>query len=237
MLCELLVLLLRNVTNKYCFLVTWTLYTQRSRSSAAHSLQENTTSSLFSFRWDISVICPRVALKLAVKACIGQYFQTLWTNGLNFFRSFEKKIGPWPKEKPIVISRWSSTTANNVQAKKTKRQTGAFLSRRYVGKVSHLLQMNDKRDRNRKGCWENENNACRSPWHGAVLEPRSWPVRSLLSPVIHNIRQQLLRSLHPRLMLQKIITRGSLWVQQSREQGFGMQRQRCVYKLQELNLF
>jgi len=43
----------------------------------------------FFFRWDISVICLTVVLKLAVTVTIRLYFQTFWPNWLNLF---SKKI-------------------------------------------------------------------------------------------------------------------------------------------------
>ena len=54
------------------------------------------TTKLF-FRWDISVICLIVVLKLAVTVCIALYFEKLWPNWLNFFRSFKKNFSLWPK--------------------------------------------------------------------------------------------------------------------------------------------
>jgi len=49
--------------------------------------------------WTISVICLTVAFKLTVAVFISIYFQTLWPKWLNFFRSFQKHFGPWPKKK------------------------------------------------------------------------------------------------------------------------------------------
>jgi len=47
------------------------------------------------FFWDISVICTTVGLKLAVTLFTSLYF---WPNSLNFFRSFKKNSGLWPKK-------------------------------------------------------------------------------------------------------------------------------------------
>ena len=49
------------------------------------------------FRWDISVICLAVVLEFTVTVFISQYFQTFWPKWLNFFRSFQKHFGLWPK--------------------------------------------------------------------------------------------------------------------------------------------
>jgi len=54
------------------------------------------------FRWDISVICLVIVLKLAVTMLTSLYFRTLWSNWLNFFRSFQKNFGLWPKKKTQV---------------------------------------------------------------------------------------------------------------------------------------
>jgi len=51
--------------------------------------------------WTISVICLTVAFKLTVAVFISIYFQTLWPKWLNFFRSFQKHFGPWPKKKTV----------------------------------------------------------------------------------------------------------------------------------------
>ena len=51
------------------------------------------------FYWDISVICVTVVSKLAVKVFISLYFQTFWPKWLDFFRSFQKRFGPWPKKR------------------------------------------------------------------------------------------------------------------------------------------
>jgi len=58
-------------------------------SSAAQ--QGDLRSGLF-FRWDISVICPIIALKLAVTVFTSLYFRTSWPNWLIFFRSFKNKF-------------------------------------------------------------------------------------------------------------------------------------------------
>jgi len=50
--------------------------------------------------WDISVICLTVVLKLAVAAFTSLCFQAFWPKWLNFFRSFQKHFGLWPKKRP-----------------------------------------------------------------------------------------------------------------------------------------
>ena len=51
-------------------------------------------------RWDISVICPIVVLKLAltVFSSLCSYFRTLWSTRQIFFRYFEKIFGSWSKK-------------------------------------------------------------------------------------------------------------------------------------------
>jgi len=53
---------------------------------------------IFFFRWDISVICLTVVLKLAVTVFTSLYFQTFWPKLLNFFQPFRKHFGLWPKK-------------------------------------------------------------------------------------------------------------------------------------------
>ena len=53
---------------------------------------------------DVLVICPIVVLKLAVTICIALYFQTLWPNWLNFFRSLKKILFYDRKENGLYIS-------------------------------------------------------------------------------------------------------------------------------------
>jgi len=57
------------------------------------------------FRWDIAVICLRVVLKLAVALFISLYFQTFWSKWLNFFRSFQKHFGVWPKKNRLRVNK------------------------------------------------------------------------------------------------------------------------------------
>jgi len=47
-------------------------------------------SSAGFFRWEISVICPIILLKLAVTVFTSLYFWALWPNWLNIFRSFQR---------------------------------------------------------------------------------------------------------------------------------------------------
>jgi len=64
-----------------------------SKNQGTCLLNMSTSSDVFKpvvFRWDISVICLTVVLKLAVTVFISPYFQTFWPNWLNFFRSFKK---------------------------------------------------------------------------------------------------------------------------------------------------
>ena len=62
---------------------------------------------LFFFRWNISVICLVVAIKLVVTVFTGLYFRRLWPNCLNFMESFKKHIGLWTKKKP---GNWNGET-------------------------------------------------------------------------------------------------------------------------------
>ena len=48
--------------------------------------------------WDISVICLAVVSKLTVTMFIILYFQTFWLKWLDFFQSFQKHFGLWPKK-------------------------------------------------------------------------------------------------------------------------------------------
>ena len=48
--------------------------------------------------WNISAICLRVVLKLTATMFITLYFQTFWPKLLNFFQSFQKHFGLWPKK-------------------------------------------------------------------------------------------------------------------------------------------
>jgi len=47
--------------------------------------------------WNISVICLTVVLKLTITVFFSLYFETFWPKWLNFFRSFQKRSGLWPK--------------------------------------------------------------------------------------------------------------------------------------------
>ena len=58
----------------------------------------------FFFRWNISVICLTVLLKLAMKVYFSPCFQTFWSKWLNFFRSFQKRFGVWPQNKPRPVN-------------------------------------------------------------------------------------------------------------------------------------
>jgi len=49
------------------------------------------------FRWDISVICPVIVLKLAVTVFTDVPFRTLWPNRL--IRSFQRTFSLWPNKK------------------------------------------------------------------------------------------------------------------------------------------
>jgi len=49
------------------------------------------------FRWDISVICPEIVLKLAVTVFTSLPFRKLWPNRLHLFSVIKKKFGQWPK--------------------------------------------------------------------------------------------------------------------------------------------
>jgi len=68
------------------------------------------------FCWDISVIFywdklvtetfrsfVSVGFKLVVTVFISLYYQTFWPKWLNFFRSFQKHLGLWPKKKQTHI--------------------------------------------------------------------------------------------------------------------------------------
>jgi len=50
------------------------------------------------FRWNISVVCLTVVLKLAIKVFFSLYFETFWPKWLCFFRPFQKRFGLWPKK-------------------------------------------------------------------------------------------------------------------------------------------
>jgi len=55
------------------------------------SLDNTCCWNLFVCRWDISVICPVIVKsKLAITVFTNLYFQALWPNWLNFFRSLKK---------------------------------------------------------------------------------------------------------------------------------------------------
>jgi len=47
--------------------------------------------------WNISVVCLTVVLKLTKTVLFCLYFQMFWPKWLNFFRSFQKRFGLWPK--------------------------------------------------------------------------------------------------------------------------------------------
>ena len=51
----------------------------------------------FFFRWNISVICLTIVLKLTVTVFFNLYIQTLWPKWLNMFRSFQRRFGVWPQ--------------------------------------------------------------------------------------------------------------------------------------------
>ena len=63
--------------------------------------------------WDILVICLTVVFKLAVAVFISLNFQTFWPKWLNFFRSFWKNFGIWPKNTQAATLNWQN--ANNIQ--------------------------------------------------------------------------------------------------------------------------
>ena len=52
--------------------------------------------------WNISVICLTVVLNLAITVFFSLYFQTFWPKWLNFFRSFQKRFGLWPKKNSFL---------------------------------------------------------------------------------------------------------------------------------------
>jgi len=86
--------------------------------------------------WNILVISPTVAFKLAVTAFIIPDFQTLWPNWLNFFRSFKRirsENKKWPKKQAggKRVERGSSAATLTVSARATGR-----LYRTVAGKSS-----------------------------------------------------------------------------------------------------
>jgi len=61
--------------------------------------------------WNISVICLTVVLKLTITVFFSLYFQTFWPKWLNFFRSFQKRFGLWPKNHRSVVQKRSRSAA------------------------------------------------------------------------------------------------------------------------------
>ena len=68
------------------------------------------------FRWNISVICLTVVLKLAIAVFISLYFQTFWPNWLNFVRPFQNIFGLWRKNTQVLRH-------SLLQSEKSRHQT------------------------------------------------------------------------------------------------------------------
>jgi len=126
---------------------SWQAYTtnkwvtfERYQAVGGHVASSLSCNLGFFFRGDISIICPRIATKLAITMFIGLYFQTFWLNWLNFnfFRSFEKKLGLWPendrKNKPSLQLQQNTCVWNS-----TKKRTASSWRRKEIagGRNSH----------------------------------------------------------------------------------------------------
>ena len=60
-----------------------------------HSNYASTKVLSFFFRWDVSIICPTIALKLAVTIFPSLPFLKLWPNWLDFFSVIWRKFQKW----------------------------------------------------------------------------------------------------------------------------------------------
>ena len=96
--------------------------------------------SVILFCWDTSVICLTVVSELAVKMFISLYFQTFWPKWPNFFRSFQKHFGPWPKK-----TRYQQLCADKFDAFLTRRNSEGNVEVKYAfrmrKKITDLVQV------------------------------------------------------------------------------------------------